>query len=50
LKEEELMALLEEIITDIKKEVVGRFFFPKVDHITKIRKEDVGIILFPKVA
>jgi len=41
--------LLEEIITNIRKEVVGRFLFPKVDHITKTRKEVVGIIFFPKV-
>jgi hypothetical protein len=30
LKEEDLMALLEEIIINIRKEVVGRLCFPKV--------------------
>jgi hypothetical protein len=49
LKEEELMALLEEIITKIRKEVMGRIVFPKVNHTTKIEKEVVGRILFPKV-
>jgi hypothetical protein len=34
LKEEEPMALLEEIITKIKKEVMGKIVFPKVDHTT----------------
>ncbi len=43
------MALLEEIIIDIRKEVVGRIVFPKVDHITKTRKEVMGIIFFPKI-
>jgi hypothetical protein len=38
LKEEELMALLKEIIIETRKKVVGRIFFPKVDHITKIGK------------
>jgi hypothetical protein len=42
------MALLEEIITETRKEVVGRIFSPKVDHITKIGKEVVGIIIFSK--
>ncbi len=40
------MALLEEIITKTRKGVVGRIFFPKIDHITKIGKEVVGIIFF----
>ncbi len=43
------MALLEEIITEIKKEVMKKIIFPKVDHSIKIRKEVVGRILFPKV-
>ncbi len=48
LKEEELMALLEETIVETKKEVMGRIFFSKVDHITETG-EVVGIIyFFPK--
>jgi hypothetical protein len=44
LKEKEPMALLEEIIKEIQKEVTGRIVFPKVDHTTKIRKDVVGRI------
>lgn len=43
------MALLEEIITKIREEVMGRIVFPKVNHATEIGKEVVGRILFPKV-
>jgi hypothetical protein len=50
LKNEELMVLLEEIIIETRKEVVGNFFSPKVDHIIEIGKEVMGIIFFPKVA
>jgi len=49
LKEEELMALLKEIITKIKKQVMGKTVFPKVDHTIEIGHEVVGRILFPKV-
>jgi hypothetical protein len=48
LKEEELVALLKNVIIEIRKEVVGRTFFSKIDHITKT-KEVVGRIFFPKV-
>jgi hypothetical protein len=48
LKEEELMALLEQIIMETRKEVVGRTFLPKVDHI--IETGDVlGRFFPPKV-
>ncbi len=39
------MALLEEIIIKTRKEVMGRIFFSKVDHIIEIGKV-VGIIFF----
>jgi hypothetical protein len=45
LKEEELMALLENIIVETKKEVVGRICFLKIDHIAEIR-EVVGMSIF----
>jgi len=31
MKEEKLMTLLEEMIIEVGKEVMGRFFFPKVE-------------------
>jgi hypothetical protein len=48
LKDEELMVLLEEIVIETRKEVVGNYFFPKVDHIIEIGKEVVGIFFPPK--
>jgi hypothetical protein len=48
LKEVELMALLEEIITKIREEVMGRIVFPRVDHPTKIGKELWGEFYFQK--
>ncbi len=50
LKDEELMVLLEEIIVETRKDVVGNFFSPKVGYIIKIGKEVVGIPTPPKVA
>jgi hypothetical protein len=47
LKDKELMVLLEEIIIETRKEVVGNCFFLKVDHIIEIGKEVVGIFFFP---